>query len=145
MMDFIREHNPLVALAEAGALLYIRMEIFLTTPTGRLLAILLTIGALYLLWKRRQPPTSTLTPEQELKQQLIKAMNQWMNVNISKDLHRQPQETWPTWHHRISPHVTAEMASSCSTLIHEYQQLRYESTTNSETATQWIRRVSLVQ
>lgn len=138
MMDFIREHNPLVALAEAGALLYIRIEIFLTTPIGRLLAILLSIGALYIVWKRRQPPTSTLTPEQELKQQLIKAMNRWMNVNFTKDLHRQPHETWPTWHHRIAPHVSPELNRHLAQTLDQYQDLRFRPVTEVKEAMHWM-------
>ncbi|MGA1530583.1 MAG: transglutaminase-like domain-containing protein [Kiritimatiellia bacterium] len=135
--NWLNTFNPLIWLAEAGATLFVWLEISLQTKTGKFfvgIALALIFGAL--LWKLRS--SSPGEPEERLRHQLEEAATRLAARNIPTRLRRQPGQTWSEWTTSIQQHLPAETIAPLLTLLEDYQSIRYAPRLNPAHAIAWL-------
>ena len=118
-LDYMRNANPLVWLANTGASAYLAIEAFARTTQGLVTMAVIFLAIVILFAWRRQREVS-LTQTERLRADLISAMEQLERRVAGAVLRRATGETWTEWIQRTNP------GPDVAEHISRYQNLRYQ-------------------
>ncbi len=136
MIDWIRNLNPLVALAEAGVWVYLWLRGILTHPAAWLVIAGMVVG--WWVRRRHRRRTRQLDETERLRQDLIRGMMRLERQNIPARLRRRIDEPWTLWQERVRNDLPAETTAKLNDLLDRYQNLRYRPAINPLQAQGWI-------
>lgn len=138
-VEWARNFNPVIWLAETSATVYLWMEEFLATTTGQMsMAVMLILTAVYLVWrKRKRLPRDE---QARVRMMLTGAMTRLSMHLTPARAQRLPHETWAEWQTRTLAEVPPGKRESLGMLIEQYQSLRYANQLDPYRARAWIAR-----
>lgn len=136
-VERIRATNPLVAVAEVGAAVFVWAQTTLVSPVGAL--VLGAVGALIgWRWLRRRRQRSQLDPDVRLRADMVRAMARMERRVASVDLRRHANETWFSWEQRVGPKLPPARAAHLRALLEAYQAVRYGVPLDAPRARAWL-------
>jgi hypothetical protein len=136
LIHWIRNLNPLVAVAEAGLWLYLFLRRILTHPAAWLVMAGLAVG--WRVRRRLRRRGRQLDETERLRRDLIRGMTRLERQKVPARLRRRMDEPWTVWQARVADDLPAETAAKLNGLLDRYQNLRYRPAIDPLQAQVWI-------
>lgn len=136
VINWIRNLNPLVALAEAGVGVYLLFRGILTHPAAWLVMAGIVVG--WWVRRRHRRRGRQLDEIDRLRRDLIRGMLRLERQKVPARLRRRMDEPWTLWQERVADYLPDETAAKLCDLLDRYQDLRYRPAFDPLQARGWI-------